>query len=164
MQALAHEHLLSPTHSTHTCTEALIAHWITYFGIPIDYSLDWSSQFTSQLWAIISQWLGTKLHHTTTYHQQSNSLVEQFHQHLKSALHACLSGPHCWTSCSGHFLGTEWPPPSILQKAKFIFVQQDACHMSLQYVPSKSSRLTFMKDLFRKSETKIVHHHLEWDS
>ena len=40
--------------------------------------------------------LGTRLHHTTAYHPQSNGLVETFHRHLKSALRARLTGPN-WT-------------------------------------------------------------------
>ena len=80
--------------TTHTCAQALVAQWIARFGIPMDMSSDRGSQFTSQLWASISTLLGTKLHHTTAYHPQSNGLVERFHRHLKSALRARLSGPN----------------------------------------------------------------------
>ena len=79
--------------TTHTCALALVSHWIARFGVPMDMSSDRGSQFTSQLWAAISQLLGTKLHHTTAYHPQSNGLVERFHRHLKSALRARLTGP-----------------------------------------------------------------------
>ncbi len=47
-----------------------------------------------QLWASMSDLLGTKLHHTTTYHPQANGLVKRFHRHLKSTLHARLKGPN----------------------------------------------------------------------
>ena len=79
-----------------SCAQALIAHWIARFGIPIDMSSDRGPQFTSQLWTSIAQLLGIQLHHTTAYHPQSNGLVERFHRHLKSALRARLTGPS-WT-------------------------------------------------------------------
>ena len=79
---------------THTCAQALVTLWIARFGVPMDMSSDRGSQFTSQLWASISKLLGTKLHHTTAYHPQSNGPVERFHRHHKSALHARLSGPN----------------------------------------------------------------------
>ena len=79
-----------------SCAQALVSHWISRFGIPIDMSSDRGSQFTSQLWRSVAQLLGTKLHHTTSYHPQSNGLVERFHRHLKSALRARLTRP-TWT-------------------------------------------------------------------
>ena len=51
--------------TTHTCALALVSNWMARFGIPMDMSSDRGSQ---QLWAAISQLLGTKLHHTTAYH------------------------------------------------------------------------------------------------
>ena len=78
------------------CAQALVSHWISRFGIPMDISSDRGPQFTSQLWSAIAQLLGTRLHHTTAYHPQSNGLVERFHRHLKSALRARLTGPN-WT-------------------------------------------------------------------
>ncbi len=57
-------------------------------------SSDREPQYTSQLWTAISLLLGTKPHHTTAYHPQSNGLVERFHRHLKSALRARLIGPN----------------------------------------------------------------------
>ena len=64
------------------CAQALITDWIAHFVMPMDMSSDRWSQFTLYLWDSISQLLGTKLNHTTAYHQQSNGLVEQFHCHL----------------------------------------------------------------------------------
>ena len=77
-----------------TCAQALVTHWIARFGVPLDISSDRGPQFTSQLWTSIAQLLGTKLHHTTAYHPQSNGLIERFHRHLKSSLRARLVGPN----------------------------------------------------------------------
>jgi len=67
--------------STITCAQALVTNWIARFGVPMDMSSGRGSQFTSHLWASISQLLGTKLHHTTAYHPQANGRVERFHRH-----------------------------------------------------------------------------------
>uniref|UniRef100_A0A1X7TY83 Integrase catalytic domain-containing protein n=1 Tax=Amphimedon queenslandica TaxID=400682 RepID=A0A1X7TY83_AMPQE len=44
------------------------------------------SQFNSSLWTQLMTLLGTTHCHTTSYHPQTNSLVERFHRQLKSAL------------------------------------------------------------------------------
>ena len=76
------------------CTKAFAFHWIARFGVPVELMSDRESQFTSELWAILSQLHGTHLHRTTAYHPQSNGIVERFHRHLKSALIARLNGPN----------------------------------------------------------------------
>ena len=78
--------------SAPSCAQALIFHWIARFGVPLDITSDRGSQFTSHLWTSVAQLLGTRSHHTTAYHPQSNGLVERFHRHLKSALRARLTG------------------------------------------------------------------------
>ena len=45
----------------------------------------------------VAKLLGTQVPHTTAYHHQANGLVKRFHRHLKSALHARLTGPN-WTN------------------------------------------------------------------
>ena len=79
---------------TITCAKAFAFHWIARFGVPVDLTSDRGSQFTSELWAILFQLHGTRLHRTTAYHPQSNGIVERFHRHLKSALIARLNGPN----------------------------------------------------------------------
>ena len=80
---------------TETCALALIFHWIARFGIPLDMTSDRGSQFMSNLWTTIAKLLGTRLQHTTTYHPQTNGLVERFHRHLNSTLRAQLTN-HNW--------------------------------------------------------------------
>ncbi|GFO09449.1 Pol polyprotein [Plakobranchus ocellatus] len=80
--------------STTDCARALIRHWISRFGVPLDITSDRGSQFTSTLWNEIAHQLGVQLHRTTAYHPQSNGLVERFHRTLKAALKARLQGPN----------------------------------------------------------------------
>ena len=100
--------------TTLTCAHALVTNWIARFGIPMDMSSDRGSQFTSHLWNSISQLLGTKLHHTTAYHPQSNGLVERFHRHLKSSLKARLTGPNWIDELPWVLLGIRTAPKEDL--------------------------------------------------
>jgi hypothetical protein len=72
---------LSQTDST-SCARALIANWISQFGMPTDISSDRGPQFTSQLWTAISEQLGIQLHHTTSYHPQANGLLMIFYNNF----------------------------------------------------------------------------------
>ena len=67
--------------------------WVARFGVPSLITSDRGAQFTSQLWAEMSELLGVKLSVTTAYHPQANGLVERFHRRLKEALKARLQGP-----------------------------------------------------------------------
>ena len=58
--------------------------------------------------------LGTRLHHTTAYHPQSNGLIERFHWHLKSALRARLSGPNWIQELPWVLLGIRTAPKEDL--------------------------------------------------
>lgn len=69
-----------------SCARALLSGWVCRFGLPEVIITDRGAQFTSSLWHELSLMLGTKLHHTTSYHPQSNGLIERFHRQLKEAL------------------------------------------------------------------------------
>ena len=76
---------------TTTCASAFAAYCrVARFGVPSDMASDRGSQFTYELWCVLSQLHGTRLHRTSAYHLQSNRRVERFHRHLKSALMARL--------------------------------------------------------------------------
>ena len=79
---------LSDTTSA-SCTQALIFHWISRFGIPLDTSSDRGPQFTSQLWTFISKLLGTQLRRTTAYHSESKRPMER----VPSPPKICSSSP-----------------------------------------------------------------------
>lgn len=69
---------------------AFIATWVARFGVPSDVSSDRGPQFTSELWSVVAQGLGVKLHRTTAYHPQANGLCERFHRSMKATLRASL--------------------------------------------------------------------------
>ena len=72
---------------------AFALHWVARFGVPSDITSDRGAQFTSDMWKALAESLGSKIHHTTAYHPQSNGLVERFHRSLKAALRARLTTP-----------------------------------------------------------------------
>ena len=69
---------LVDAHTT-TCARAFAAHWVARFGVPSVMTSDRGLQFTSELWSVLSQLHGTRLHRTSAYHPQSNGLVDRFH-------------------------------------------------------------------------------------
>ena len=79
--------------STVSLARVLISAWISRFGVPVRITSDRGAQFTSQLWADMSEILGIRLSMTTAYHPQANGLVERLHRRLKDALKARLGGP-----------------------------------------------------------------------
>ncbi|XP_066958072.1 uncharacterized protein [Macrobrachium rosenbergii] len=60
--------------------------------VPDDISTDRGSAFLSELWAALTQLLGTKHHTTTSYNPEANGMVERFHCSLKASLTARCSG------------------------------------------------------------------------
>jgi len=74
------------------CARALIAGWISRFGVPTRITSDRGTQFTSAIWASLCSFLGIFHTKTTSFHPQSNGLVERFHRSLKSSLRSRLAG------------------------------------------------------------------------
>jgi transposase InsO family protein len=75
-----------------TCADALVAGSISRFGVPAVLTTDRGTQFSSALWSLLCQRLGIRHVMTTSYHPQSNGLVERAHRQMKEALKARLAG------------------------------------------------------------------------
>lgn len=78
--------------TTEECARAFCLHWIATFGTPLHITSDRGRQFVSSLWTHLAVSLGSTLHRTTSYHLQSNGLIERFHRSPKTALRARLVG------------------------------------------------------------------------
>uniref|UniRef100_A0A5S6QHR2 RNA-directed DNA polymerase n=1 Tax=Trichuris muris TaxID=70415 RepID=A0A5S6QHR2_TRIMR len=65
-----------------------LENWIARFGVPSRVTTDRGRQFNSDLWSTFSKLLGCQHICTSSYHPQSNGMVERLHRHLKSALTA----------------------------------------------------------------------------
>ena len=128
------------------CT--LLHHWVSRFGVPDLITSDRGPQFSSLVWAAVSELLNIQHMMTTMYHPQSNGMLEQFHHQLKTALCARSSSPS-WAAqlplillhllatprddfllspaeavyrsqlvLPGHLLGTLEPPTSFFNQLK----------------------------------------------
>jgi hypothetical protein len=75
------------------CADALIAGWISRYGVPAQLTSDRGTQFTSAIWNALCQQLGIQHQPTTAFHPQANGMVERCHRRLKNALRARLAGP-----------------------------------------------------------------------
>ncbi|HBK82804.1 MAG TPA: hypothetical protein DDZ41_04280, partial [Flavobacterium sp.] len=77
-----------PDMKTTTVVQAFVDHYVSRFGIPLRITTDQGSQFESNLFSELNRIFGSQRIRTTSYHPQSNGLVERFHRHLKAALYA----------------------------------------------------------------------------
>ena len=100
---------------TPTRARAFAAHWVALYDEPAYMTSDRGLQFTSELWLVLSQLHGTRLHRTSAYHPQSNGLVERFHRHPKSALIACLDGSNWLDKLPWLLIGIRTAPKEDLR-------------------------------------------------
>lgn len=68
--------------------EAFVAHWVAFFGAPLQITTDRGAQFESRLFHELTKFLGAARTRTTSYHPCANGLVERFHRQLKSGITA----------------------------------------------------------------------------
>ena len=77
--------------------DAFFSEWIARFGTPATITTDRGAQFESKLWDGLCNQFGIVRNRTTSYHPQSNGMVERFHRQLKTAIMAHES-PNPWTT------------------------------------------------------------------
>jgi Integrase core domain/Integrase zinc binding domain len=74
------------------CADSFVEGWISRFGVPDVVTTDRGPQFTSAMWACLASKLGFKHVLTSSYHPQSNGMVERLHRQIKDALRARACG------------------------------------------------------------------------
>ena len=79
-----------------TVADAFFSGWIARYGTPATITTDRGAQFESKLWDSLCNQFGIIRNRTTSYHPQSNGMVEHFHRQLKAAIMAHES-PNPWT-------------------------------------------------------------------
>ena len=71
-----------------TVADAFFSWWIARFGTRATITMDRGTQFESKLWDGLCNQFGIVRNRTTSYHLQSNGMVERFHRQLKAAIMA----------------------------------------------------------------------------
>ncbi|XP_023246587.1 uncharacterized protein LOC111643269 [Copidosoma floridanum] len=79
-----------------TVTKAFLDNWVSLYGTPLYITSDRRAQFESELFVGLAKAIGAQLIRRTSYHPQSNGMVERFHRTLKAALRCC---PQSWLDC-----------------------------------------------------------------
>lgn len=74
--------------SAETVAKEFVAGYVARFGVPAKITTDRGSQFEARLFAELTKLLGSHRIRTTSYHPQSNGLVERFHRDIKAAIMA----------------------------------------------------------------------------
>ena len=72
--------------TSQTIAKIFFLQYVSRFGVPHTITTDQGSQFESKLFNELITFLGAHKIHTTTYHPQSNGMVERLHRQLKAAL------------------------------------------------------------------------------
>ena len=78
-----------------TVADAFFSGWIARFGTPATITTDRRAQFESKLWDNLCNQFGIIRNRTTSYHPQSNGMVERSHHQPKAAIMAHES-PSSW--------------------------------------------------------------------
>ncbi len=71
-----------------TIADALVAGWVSRFGVPAVITSDRGTQFMSAVWEALCKRLHIQHITTTAFHPCSNGMVERCHRQLKDALRA----------------------------------------------------------------------------
>ena len=80
-----------------TVAEAFFGGWVARFGTPAMITTNRGAQFESRLWYTSCNQFGITRNRTTSYHPQSNGMVERFHRQLKAAI-MVHETPNLWTT------------------------------------------------------------------
>lgn len=83
--------------TANTVAKALVANYVSRFGVPDVMTTDRGRQFESELFRQLTSLLGVNRIRTSSYHPQANGMVERFHRTLKTALKACAD-PTNWSA------------------------------------------------------------------
>ena len=81
----------------------IISEWFSRYGLPRCIITDRGAQFESQLFSHLTESLGIKHLRSTSYHPQTNGLLERFHRTLKQSLRI-LSMESSWTKALPYVL------------------------------------------------------------
>ena len=100
-----------------TVADAFFSGWIAWFGTPATIPTDRGAQFESKLWDGLYNQFGIVRNRTTSYHPQSNGMVERFHHQLKAAIMAHESPNPCTITLPAVLLGARSAVEELLGRS-----------------------------------------------
>ena len=107
------EALPLPDASAVTCATAFITGWVARYGVPAELHSDRGTNFCSSFWRAFCDVLGVKHSTTTSYHPESNGMIERVHRRLKDALRARQVGADWLAHLPWVLLGIRTAPREI---------------------------------------------------
>ena len=108
---------------------AFVSGWISRFGVPLQCVTDRGSQFESELFSELSNFIGFHHIRTTAYNPKANGIIERHHRTLKAAI---MARKHKWfISLPIVLLGLRMSPNS-LNFSPFTAVPVLICYVLLQ--------------------------------
>ena len=107
------EALPLPDASAVTCAAAFVTGWVARHGVPAELHSDRGANFCSSFWRAFCDVLGVKHSTTTSYHPESNGMIERVHRRLKDALRARQVGAGWLAHLPWVLLGIRTAPREI---------------------------------------------------
>lgn len=132
---------------------AFVSGWISRFGVPLQVVTDRGSQFESELFSLVSAILGFHHIRTTSYHPQSNGMIERLHRTLKTAIMA--REQNWFTTLPIVLLGIRLTPkssefcPFTAVTGAFMLVPQPVITSSTMNTTSDETIRTLIKEMTR---------------
>jgi len=127
--------------SASTCSDAFLSTWVARFGVPATVTSDKGAQFTSETWKQLCTRLGVCHVTTTSYHPQSNGMIERVHRQLKDALRARGAGLDWPSHLPLVLLGLRAAPKEVsgFSSAEAVFGQPLTLPGELKNVPEEAA-------------------------
>jgi len=127
--------------SAATCSDAFLSTWVARFGVPATVTSDKGAQFTSETWKQLCTRLGVCHVTTTSYHPQSNGMIERVHRQLKDALRARGAGLDWPSHLPLVLLGLRAAPKEVsgFSSAEAVFGQPLTLPGELKNVPEEAA-------------------------
>ena len=119
----AHFIPIQETWPVSTLVQSFVQHIVRLHGVPERIMSDRDGRFTSRFWREVHEALGSKLHFSTAYHQQTDGQSERTIQTLEDMLRACV---------------LEWGNLWVRHLPLVEFSYNNSYHSSIQMAPFKA--------------------------
>ncbi|XP_064111548.1 uncharacterized protein LOC135219046 [Macrobrachium nipponense] len=142
--------------TTKACAEALLASWISRFGVPDDIMTDHGPVFLSELWTALARLMGTSLHATTAYDLAANGMVERVHRSLKASLMARCTGEDWKSQLPWVLLGLRTAPQANGEASPAEKLYREPLAVPGEFFPTNADETNLSITRLRESTEKFM--------